>query len=128
MADNNALDAARYRRAAAWGTLIPMVVFGAGAALQSELFQVARGLAAYGEIYSVPLWARLVANLTAAAMVALSVWLIPVNPRRRMVWLSLTLGVMVAAVLVRGGLQLLFGVYPISYLDLVFVDVVVGFL
>jgi len=120
------VDAMRYRRSMALGTLVLLVVFGGASALQSEIFQVARDLAAYGEIYSVPLWARLVANLTAAALVALGLWFLPISPSRRTSWLATIGGVTIGAVLVRGALQLLLGVYPFSQLDIALVDVIVG--
>ena len=126
MANQNQLDSARYRRAVTFGTLVPMLVFGISAALQSELFQVARGLAAYGEIYSVPLWARLVANVTAALVIAASIWFLPIDPRRRKQWLPIALGGLAGGVLIRSGLQLLLGVYPMTHLDLVLVDFAVG--
>lgn len=122
------LEAVRYRRATTWGALTPLVVFSVSAALQSELFQVASGLAEYGEIYDVPLWARLTANLTAATLIALAVWLVPTHPSRRVSWITAIVGATVGAVLVRGALQVTLGVYPASRLDLVVVDVVVGLL
>jgi two-component system sensor histidine kinase UhpB len=121
-----AMDLARYRRTAAWGSFVPMVVFGVGAALQSELFQVASGLAAYGEIYDVPLWARLVANMTAAILIGAAVWLVPISPGRRVWWLAAITSAAVVGVLVRGGLQVALGVYQTSRMDLVWLDVVVG--
>src|SRR5690554_2109268 len=120
------MDMARYRRTAAWGSFVPMVVFGVGAALQSELFQVASGLAAYGEIYDVPLWARLVANLTAATLIGAAVWLVPISPSRRLWWLAAVTSAAVVGVLVRGALQVALGVYQSSRMDLVWLDVVVG--
>src|SRR5690554_6618771 len=117
---------ARYRRTAAWGSFVPMVVFGVGAALQSELFQVASGLAGYGEIYDVPLWARLVANLTAATLVGAAVWLVPISPSRRLWWLAAVTSGAVVGVLVRGALQVALGVYRSSRMDLGWLDVVVG--
>lgn len=128
MDDARDIEAVRYRRAAAWGALVPLLVFGIGSALQSEIFQVARGLAAFGEIYSVPLWARLVANLSAAAVIGLAVWLVPINPRRRAVWLAAAAGTAMVAVLVRGGLQLTLGVYPLSLIGIALVDLLVGLL
>ncbi|MEX1078162.1 MAG: ATP-binding protein [Homoserinimonas sp.] len=118
----------RYRKAAAWGALVLLVVFGTGAALQSEIFQVARGLPDYGDIYDVPLWARLVANLAAAALICLGVWLLPVNPLRRAIWLTAILGAVTVAVLVRCALQLALGVYSVSLIDIALVDVGVGLL
>jgi two-component system sensor histidine kinase UhpB len=120
------MDVARYRRTAAWGSFVPMVVFGVGAALQSELFQVASGLAAYGEIYDVPLWARLVANMTAAILIGAAVWLVPISPGRRVWWLAAITSAAIVGVLVRGGLQVALGVYPSFRMDLVWLDVVVG--
>ena len=126
MDEVQATDMARYRRTAAWGSFVPMVVFGVGAALQSELFQVASGLAAYGEIYDVPLWARLVANLTAATLIGAAVWLVPISPSRRLWWLAAVTSAAVVGVLVRGALQVALGVYQSSRMDLVWLDVVVG--
>lgn len=126
MDEVQAMDLARYRRTAAWGSFVPMVVFGVGAALQSELFQVASGLAAYGEIYDVPLWARLVANMTAAILIGAAVWLVPISPGRRVWWLAAITSAAVVGVLVRGGLQVALGVYQTSRMDLVWLDVVVG--
>jgi signal transduction histidine kinase len=122
------MDVARYRRTAAWGAFVPLVVFGIGAALQSELFQVASGLAAYGDIYDVPLWARIVANMTAAILIGAAVWLVPISPGRRAWWLAAIIGAAVVGVLVRGALQVALGVYPSFRMDLVWVDVVVGLL
>lgn len=126
MDDAGSVEAARYRRAAAWGSFIPLVVFGVGAAMQSEIFQVAQGLAAYGEIYDVPLWTRLVANFSAAILIGIAVWFLPINPHRRAVWRIAVAGAAVAAVLVRGALQLLLGVYTVSLIGFALVDVVVG--
>lgn len=80
-----AFDSMWYRRVAALGALLPLVLIGVLAALQSFLFQVAKDLPPYGEIYDVPLWARLVANLTAAAIITFGVWFVPIRPERRMV-------------------------------------------
>ena len=126
MPDLEQLDAERYRRIAAWGTVVPLLVLGVTSALQSELFQVARGLAAYGEIYAVPLWARLVANLSAVAVLATAVRFVPKHAVSRTFWISAVLGAAVAAALARGVLQLALGVYPSTDIDLVAVDFLMG--
>lgn len=126
MPDALRAEASRYRRAAVLGALLLLIVFGIGSALQSTIFQVARGLPAYDEIYAVPVWARLLANLAAVAIIVVSVWLLPIHPRRRVLWMLAAVGATVVAVLTRGALQLALEVYPIRQLDLVLVDVVVG--
>lgn len=122
----DASEAARYRRIAALGAAIPLVLLGVLSALQSTLFQAAKDLPSYGEIYDVPLWARLVANLSAAAMVTFGVWFTPIRPQRRVLWLSAVGVIGVLAVVARAVLQLAFGVYQSSQVDLVVTDIIVG--
>ena len=120
------VDARRYRRTAALGLIVPLVIFTVGSALQSFLFQVARGVTVNDEIYGVPLWARVIANLSVSVIFTLGVWLVPIRPQRRVLWSSAVVGMACVAVLVRAGLQITFKVYLISQVHIVIVDVVVG--
>lgn len=121
-----AFDAARYRRVAAFGAALPLVLIGVLSALQSTLFQIAKDLPSYGEIYDVPLWARLVANLSAAAIITFGVWFTPIRPQRRMLWFSVVVTIGVLGVVARAVLQLALGVYRSTQFELVLTDIAVG--
>ena len=127
MAYAEQLDAKRYRRTAALGAFIPLFIFGVGSALQSSFYQVVGESSALDEVDAVPLWARLIANVSVIVVLTLAVWLIPIRPQRRMAWLSAMLGFVVLAAFLRGAVQVTLGIYPFSQYEIVMIGVAIGF-
>ena len=119
-------DKVRYRRVMAFASTLVLLVFGVGAAVQSRILTEIGEAGVTAPEFDVPMEVRILANLGAVVVLGLGVWLIRIDPRRRMLAAVVYALLTLLGVGARAVLQLLLGVYPTWRLDLVAVDVAAG--